>query len=280
MRKAIFQLVAALILSGTAHAQSVWDLAAYGSAPGISHVQLHGYNGGITTTYEAVWPESGAYTVLSAAMSSPYCASTDNTNDKAAGTGCLTMRVSGVNTSYAEFSETVTLNGQTSVTLTTSNVLFINKLECLTTGSSFANTGTIRCGTGSNTAGVPAVVHAHMIIGVGQSQSAMYAVPDNHTLLCRNGTADSYGVTAAQTVQFAIDRFVDPVSAKVLQREYFGSLNQAGSSSFTKPNYHVFEEKTVFLAQALSAASTGPVGFEFECLLIDLGTSNNLQVKF
>lgn len=263
-------------------ASHIWEQAAYGNIPGITLVNLSGFNGGITTTYEPLTPESAAYTIRAAAMTTPYCASSDNTNDKAAGTGALTINVSGVNTSYAAFSETVTMNGQTSATLATANVLFINSISVLTTGSTGANTGTIRCGTGVNTAGVPAVVEAHMPIGLGRSQQAMYAVPNDYTLLCRNFALSSYGVTAAQTVQFAIQKYVDPVGSttKVLTQEILGYINQAGTSGLGVPGIRKFAEKTVFYISALSAASTGPVAASAECLLISDAWEATSQVLF
>lgn len=260
---------------------SIWDLAAYGSIPGISPISINGNNGGITTTFEPIWPESAAYVPLAAAMSTPYIASSSTDDDgDPVGTGARTVRVTGVNTSYAAFSEDLTMNGQTSVNLTTSNVLFINSITVLTAGSGFVNAGTIRIGTGTNTAGVPAVVHAHMAAGFGKTQTAMYFVPANKKLLLRNLTANSYGVTAAQTIQVVADMWTTPVAAKVLQRQYVATLNQAGTSAYSYPGTLTVPASTLVIFQALSAASTGPVMFQAEGLLIDLATANTLQGYF
>jgi len=274
-----------LLLSATpCFAQStssshVWERAAYGDVPGITHVLLNGFET-ITTTSRTMWPEQSVYTPLAAAMSSPYCASSDNTNDNVGGTGCRTMRVSGVNTSYTAFSETLTMTGTTSVNLTTANILSINKMQCLTAGTTFNNTGTIRCGTGTNTAGTPAVVHGRMSIGYGISQSFIYTVPAGHTLVCKDFVFASYGVTAAQSIQFYMDRYVDPVAGKVLIHENIGQLNQAGTSAYVSPIYMTFTEKTILLGQALSAASTGPVQMSANCLLINNSWENSPQTLF
>lgn len=273
--KKFLTIFLSLFIASSAFAQTtkssnhIWESAAYGQIPGVTEVVLNGNNGAITTTYEAVWPESSAYTPLNAAMSTPYCASSDNTNDKAAGTGCLTMQVQGVNTSYAAFTETVTMNGQTSVNLATSNVLFINNLKCLTTGSTFANTGTIRCGTGTNTAGVPAVVHAHMPIGFGKSQTAMYLVPASRSLICRNWNFASAGLGANLAVKFAIGTYTDPVSARNLQRDEVAILNQSAGHALTLPYLVKYPAKTLVMVQALAATSTGPVNVSAECLLVN-----------
>lgn len=257
----------------------IWDLAAYGSIPGVTSLLINGNNGAITTTFEPIWPESAAYTPLAAAMSTPYIASS-STSDAPAGSGALTVRVTGVNTSYAAFSEDLTMNGQTSVNLTTANVLFINSMQVLTAGGGFTNAGTIRIGTGVNSSGVPAVVHAHMAIGFGKTQTAMYFVPANKKLLLRNITANSYGVTAAQTVQVVADMWSTPVTAKVLQREYIATLNQAGTSAYAYPGTMIVPASTLVIFQALSAASTGPVMLQAQGLLIDLATNNISQSFF
>lgn len=259
---------------------SIWDQVAYGSIPGISSVPINGTNGAITTSFEPIWPESAAYTPLAAAMSTPYIASSSANDVLTSGTGAWTVRVTGVTTSYAAFSEDLSLNGQTSVNLATANVLFINSMQVLTAGSGFVNAGTIRIGTGSNTSGVPAVVHAHMAIGFGKTQTAMYFVPASKTLLLRNLTANSYGVTAAQTIQVVADTWTTPVSAKVLQRQYIATLNQAGTSAYSYPGILKIPASTLVIFQALSAASTGPVMFQAEGILIDAASATSNQMYF
>lgn len=276
----LLALIPCLVFGQTNQGADLWAKAAYGSVPGISAVTIMGFNGAITTTAEPIWPESAAYTVLTSAMSAPYCASSDNTNDKAAGTGCLTMRVSGVNTSYATFSETVTLNGQTSVVLATANILFINTLQCLTAGSTFANTGTIRCGTGSNSSGVPAVVHAHMAIAIGKSQNGMYAVPANKTMLCRNIIYGTEDTAVTRPINAQLIRFVDPVAGKVIQVDILPLYTDVQSPDSTLLGIMTFVPKTIFRFEALDAAATGAVVVTAECLLIDSGLTNANQNYF
>lgn len=256
-------------------ANQIWDVAAYGSGPGLSYFNLSGNNGAITTTFEPLWPESEAYTFLTANMSSPYIASS-SANDTAAGTGARTVKIYGVDSSFALQSETLSLNGQTSVNLVNS-YMSINFMEVLTAGSGGKNAGVIRVGTGTNTAGVPAVVHGHLATGFNQSQSAIYTVPANKTLLIRNWFFSSKSVTAALTIEFIIDRYVN---AGVLKREEFCALNQSGASGPCAQNTIYFAAKTQFMVQALSATSTGPVYVKADCLLIDSGSANTNQLEF
>lgn len=254
-----------------------WETAAYGSLAGlgVSYFTLSGNNGAITTTFEPVWPESAAYTFLTANMSTPYIASS-SANDTSAGTGARTVTIWGVDSSFAPQTETLTMNGQTSVNLVNS-YMSINRMEVITAGSGGVNAGVIRVGTGANTSGVPAVVHGHIAVGFNQSQSAIYTVPANKSLIMRNFTMSTKNVTAAQTVEFVIDRYVN---AGILKREEVAALNQGGCSSQTVPTMRSFAAKTQFMIQALSAASTGPVYVDIECVLVDLPTVNPRQTIF
>lgn len=256
---------------------NLWETAAYGSIAGlgVSYFTLNGNNGAITTTFEPVWPESAAYTFLAANMSTPYIASS-SANDTSAGTGARTVTIYGVDANFAAQTETLSLNGQTSVNLVNS-YMSINRMEVITAGAGGSNAGTIRIGTGANAAGVPAVVHGHVAIGFNQSQSAIYTVPASKSLIMRNLTMSSKGVTAAQTVEFIIDRFVN---GGIVKREEVAVLNQGGCSSQTVPTMRIFAAKTQFMIQALSAASTGPAYVDIECLLIDLPTVNPRQTIF
>lgn len=250
-------------------ANHVWEQAAYGDIPGITLVELIGTNAAITTTFEPIWAESAAYTVRTAAMTTPVICST-SANDAAAGTGARTATVTGVNTSYAAFSESKTLNGVTAVALTTSNVLFINDIVVATVGSGGVNAGIIRVGTTAcDGSGVPTVAtDAHVPVGHNKSQSFMRAVPDNYSLLCRNITVGSYDATISRTAQFVLDKYVDPVSAKVLLRDFLPAMVDTQAPTATYPGVIKFAEKTIVVLQALSAASTGPIMARAECLLI------------
>ena len=278
MKKILLSLLSILAFVQSAISQdwpSVWDRAAYGAFPGeVTYVELVGHNAAITTTFEPLWGESAAYTLLTAALSTPYCAST-STADDAGSTGAEAMVVTGVDTSYNAWTQTLTMDGQTSVNLTTTSIYFINSMRISGAGSGFSNAGVVACGTGANTSGDPAVIHSYMALGQGVAESAMYVVPAGYKLLCRNWSMSSYGVTAGQSVQFVVDEYRDPIADKVLNRHIIGHLNQGGSSSQVNPEIIVFPEKTAVIVQALSAASTGPANIRAECLQI--ATTNSAK---
>lgn len=119
-------------------------------------------------------------------------ASSDNTNDNSSGTGALTVRVFGLDASGDAQTNDVTMTGTTAVN-TGSTFSAVFQLLVLTTGSNNANTGTIWCGTGSFSSGVPAVRMLSMTIGFNISLSAYYVVPLGKTLFLRQliGTVGS-----------------------------------------------------------------------------------------
>lgn len=112
-------------------------------------------------------------------------ASTDNVNDIAAGTGALTVRVTGLDASGNAQTNDVTMTGQTAAN-TASTFSAVFEVLVLTTGANNANIGVIYVGTGTFTAGVPAVRMLSMEVGYNRSTSAYYVVPTGKTLYLRS----------------------------------------------------------------------------------------------
>jgi len=133
-------------------------------------------------------------------------ASTDNTNDTGGGTGALTVRVFGLDSSGDLATEDVTMTGTTEVnTVATFSAVF--QLLVLTTGSNNANTGTLYCGTGTFTVGVPAVRMLSMEIGHNISLSGYYVVPNAKTLVLRQfiATVGSSNKDVTVTIETSSD---------------------------------------------------------------------------
>lgn len=276
MKKLLLALLLfpSLALAQTWEKSNLWERAANGNLRGISYLRFSGYNPANTTSFEPFWGESAAYTVGTAALSSPYCAST-SASDDAGSTGCEEIVVTGTTTSYAAFSETLVMDGQTSVTLTTSNVYFINSIRCTGAGSGTVNAGVIACGTGANSSGDPAVIHQLMLTGQGVSQSAMYVVPANNTMICRDFSSSVYSVTASSLYRIVMDFYEDPIADLVLNRVELQNITapSGGSGiSVSGDSMMKFPEKTVVIPQVLASTGAGPITFTAECLVIDNST--------
>lgn len=281
LKRLIAVLLSAILITQNAYASPeasaahLWERAAYGDIPGITLVNLYGFNGGVPATFEAVWPETADYIPLRVALTTPYCASTSAADDVGS-TGAITIRVTGITTSFAAFSEVVTMDGQTSVTLATANILMFNGAEVLTAGSGLMNAGAIACGTGANTAGDPAVVHLFMpissetaVTGAGNKTAQFfYGVPANHTLLCRNIQVGSVFATAAAGMQVRIEGYTN--SDGIHKQLYGVHAHNTGANPSLAPGLIKIPEKTIVIGKLAGAtgSNVGPASLSAECLLI------------
>ena len=206
-----------------------------GLVTGRSRVSIVGHdptvpNGGPYT----LSPQFGTngYTVDQSAIAATPAvvgvASTDNTNDNAAGTGALTVSIAGLDASGNAQSETVTMTGQTAAN-TVATFSAVHTITVLTTGSNNANTGTIYVGTGTFTAGVPAVRMLSVEIGSNISRTAYYVIPTGKT-----GVLLHFGITVAGTSKDAEVHILTSTDG-ILWLELFPFGSGAGSFN-TKVN--------------------------------------------
>lgn len=137
-----------------------------------------GFNPDIDNTLETVWAQGGLYSYLAAA--SILKISSSSTADTSAGTGARTVTVDGLDANYNEISETITLNGQTSVD-TTNTYIRVYRMTVRSAGSGGQNAGVIYAGTGTVTAGVPTNKYATIAVGDNQTLMALWTVPAGHT---------------------------------------------------------------------------------------------------
>ncbi len=144
--------------------------------PGQKGVLQFGRNGDIDmgSTPEDVWEGSGIYVPPTVAMIHSMVST--STDDAAAGTGARTVRIEGLDTSFLEITEDLTLNGTTAVS-TTLAYRRINFVRVETAGSGQVNAGDITL-TMQN---APVTVTAHLETGRGQLTQAIYTVPAGTT---------------------------------------------------------------------------------------------------
>lgn len=158
---------------------------ARGLIPGHSAITVFGYNPDVDTSEESVWPNGGTVPHPTAA-SVLKVSSTDAADASPSGTGARTVRITGLNGSFNEVSETIVLNGQTAVN-TVNSYLYVNGLTVTSVGSGGANAGDINVGTGTVTAGVPAVLYDMIAIGYNNRTTGHYCVPAGCTAFLVHG---------------------------------------------------------------------------------------------
>lgn len=141
----------------------------------MSLVDKFGYNPSVGTTSEDIWVHGGIITYpVVAAKASVVSNSTEDDADKdPVGTGAYTVSIEGLDTNYAEISETVTLDGTTPVS-TINSYIRINASIILTAGSGGANIGTITVSIGGN-------IQREIAPGRNRANATHYTIPAGKT---------------------------------------------------------------------------------------------------
>jgi hypothetical protein len=164
---------------------------------GHSVIHVFGHNPDVDQTEVTIWPAFG----LLGHPASPtiMTISSSNANDTSAGTGARTVYVLGINGTGGYASEIVTLNGQTAVN-TVHEYDAIERLSVVSVGSGGVNAGTIYVGTGTVTAGVPAVPYSAIGIGDNLSLVGHWTCPTGYTGYLTAGSITSGTTTGSQYI--------------------------------------------------------------------------------
>lgn len=125
-------------------------------------LNIFGFNRTVGTAFETIWDDGGNYAFPTSATTMDIVSSS--------GSDTMQVKIDGLDANYNEVSETVTLNGTTSVSGTTS-FLRINSAIILT-GS---NVGDITISSGGTTYG-------YIGATLGTTQSSVYTVPAGYSL--------------------------------------------------------------------------------------------------
>ena len=145
-----------------------------GKVPGYTMVNKFGYNPSIgSLAFETIWETGNNYPWQSSAVTVDVVS--DDANDDVAGTGARTLRIQGLDSSYAFAEETVDMDGTTTVT-TTQTFLRVFRMSVETAGTTGNNEGTI---TVTYTGGSD--VAATITSGNGQTLMCLYTIPANYT---------------------------------------------------------------------------------------------------
>lgn len=154
--------------------QDFYFAVSQGLVTGLTTHHQFGKNTDIDAgTSEDIWAAGGTWVPPTAAR--VHAIVSDSTDDAAAGLGCQTLRVIGLNASYVLTTEDITMDGTTPVN-TVNSYIFVDILRALTAGASGPNVGTITA-----TAAVDGTVTVSMLPLKGESQTCIYQVPAGYT---------------------------------------------------------------------------------------------------
>lgn len=169
-----------------------------GQIQGHRNVMVFGFNPDVDTTQVSIWPLPSLIGYPASAIQ--MTVSSTSANDTSAGTGARTIVVQGLDANYNEVTETVTMNGQTAVTMT-AFLIRVNYAYVATAGSGNSAAGDIYIGTGTVTAGVPATTYDIIKFDYNNTTTGSYTVPAGYTAYVSQGLFSSGQAGGSNQVQ-------------------------------------------------------------------------------
>ena len=239
-----------------------------GNIPGHKAVHKFGRNPDVDTgtVPEDVWITGGLMTwPTSAAVVSVTSTDAGDDGNPTSNTGAQTLTIEGLDASFDELNETITLNGTNAVT-TSGSFIRVNRAFVATAGAYHNNNEGILVGTvgGATMFTIP--------IGIGQTQVARYTVPNAKTAYLEFLAVSVDEKKSGGTIQM----FQNPVADDVSQP--FGGAKRlvlqldtvSGEEILNSRVPRTFAGKTdIWFEVPLVGADNTPVDVDFELLVID-----------
>ncbi len=235
-----------------------------GNIAGHSKVNKFGHNPAATAG-EDVWHGGGAYAFYPTTAQTVQAASA-SVLDTSAGTGARTLMVYGLDSSWEEISETVTLSGTSPVVLS-NQYIRMYRAVVLTAGSLETNAGAITVEvSGGDTA-------IYIGTGDGQTQHAIYTIPANKTAYFLKGyvgVADDDKNGEVVDFQWQARPNNGTTGAWAVKGEI--GCNSVGSSNwqyeYGVPSGPIPEKTDIRIRVVAATATLGVVG-GFDLILVD-----------
>ena len=233
-----------------------------GDVAGVGSVKVVGKNSDIDSgsSPEDVWEGSGIW--IEPTVAQIHDIVSDDANDAVAGTGALSIRVSGLDGSGLEISEVIATNGLTIVT-TVNSYNPIHELKVISAGALGINAGNITA-----TAQTDATLQIVILPGDNKSLSAIYKIPSNKTAYMSNlHTSMRRNSSTGAGEAFLLAKETGEVWAK----EDLGPLQMAGNSSNVQEfdPYIQYPSDTLLKVQASVTSNNTEVFASFQLYLVD-----------
>jgi hypothetical protein len=149
----------------------------------------------ITTTYEDLWNGGGVYPGTNVTTAEIVQIFSSVSSDNATGTGARTIELIGLNSSYDEITENITMNG-VNIVNSTKSYIRLQHAKVLTSGSAETNKGDITVRQSITTANI----FCKMPTGYGHTMVMVYTVPRGYNL-CLNSYTMSLSSKNSGNVQ-------------------------------------------------------------------------------
>lgn len=242
---------------------------ARGAISGFSLVHKFGHSIATTT----LQPVSTSLTYQTPTTATALEILSSDANDTSAGSGAREVTIIGLDTNWAEVTQTATMNGTTAVALAT-NLIRVYRAYVSSSGtygsasaSSHAGTITIRtAGAGATWAQIPLVG----AFGIGQTEIAAYTIPQGKTayLLSKRVTVQNGKVVDLFFFSRpAADDIISPYSGAIRLTQREVDLGGAVSVNYASPR-DAFVGACDIGYMAKTSAGTAEISAEFELLLV------------
>lgn len=234
-----------------------------GLVTGYSSVLKFGRNSDVDTgAYEDIWTGGGTWVPPTTARVHDIVSSNTNDDGSPAGTGAQTVKVMGLDGTYALAEETITMNGTTNVA-TVGSYIIIYRMYVVTAGSGGANAGAITA-----TAQTDATVTARIEIGDNQTLMAIYQIPAGKTGYITHYYGSMNNVVTATSGDLKL--LIKPFG-EVYQIKHIIGVISTGSSII---HYQydiplVVTEKSLIKLSAESSANNTDFSAGFDIVLVD-----------
>jgi hypothetical protein len=253
---ALGQIVASSSNNESTTSADFMTQVARGKVTGASQVNLFAFSNNVPNTFYTLWENTGttqyAFPASAVVMTLASTSASDNTQ--------ATVLISGLDSTWALQTETVTLNGTTNVT-TVKSFLRINSMVLTSPGTSQAsNVGIITAKNGG-------ITYAQINAGIGKNQAAVYSVPNGYTMYLYSINAFNGDASAGNFLNYQVkstnNALTNPVTLTVLQTSF--------DSRYQVPRVNPFPytQKTDIQWQFSTNSGTHHCGLILQGILMD-----------
>ena len=235
-------------------------LIAQGKIKNLSSFYVTGHNDNVGVTQTTLWPCVGNYTRHATGSALDFVS--DNVNDTAAGTGCTSILVAGVDSNFDPVIETLATNGTTPVSTVGTDYIAVNTLRMVGAGSGKTNEGAILLN--HTTSGDPL---SCMEAGTGLAPNSLLTVPTGFSVFFVSG---SYRVGKKQAAEVDFDT-VTITETGLVYKEIVATVHSQGGGNYAE-KYEVpliVPEKTTVLTEAASSTTGTSVLTIHDAILVD-----------
>jgi hypothetical protein len=227
-----------------------WNVqVARGKVPGVSLVNLYGFQASVDGTWIPIWENATTYTYP------PNGGITMLLYSSSASDTAVSVLIDGLDANFAPITETLILtNGTTGVT-TTNSYRRINNMRVI--GSTNA-VGTLYLSNASKT-----TTYAQINVGTGKTQWSIYTVPAGYTFYLNRVTAAASATSAAKVLGYRVfQQSATGIQSLLLQSPWINTYE----TNRVIPN--PYAEKTSIQWQVTSD-TTSQIGIRVEGILIN-----------